>query len=440
MPKLVQELSALEVNRLRHGEIKGKNKTRKRDVGTPSVAYHAVGGVQGLILQCRPSKYNDSMGARSWLLRVTVGNRRREIGIGGYPDVTLAQAKEKAREIKEKIRMGIDPIAEKQVVKSELLLKQARAITFSQIANEYFSKKSKEFKTVKQISQLKSRLENYILPTLGNLLIIDIALADVEIVLNPIWEIKNETATRVRRDIERIIDLAGVKGLRTTDNPARWKGYLEQVLVNPKKVSKEQNQPALPVVHLPQFWKDLTKIETVGALALMFQILTAARPGAVRLATWDEFDLEKWIWTLPAHRQSAKVTKDHLVPLTKEAVSIITSIPRQGNYVFSITGNRPISDATVRGTLGRIHEHKVKVDKVGYVDPKQNNKRIVPHGFRSSFKDWAMEFTDYPDEVTELALSHVNSDKTRAAYARSQLIDKRRLLMDDWENYCLHGN
>ena len=280
------------------------------------------------------------------------------------------------------------------------------------------------------------RLNNYILPALGKIQIVDISLSDVESVLQPIWDIKNETASRVRRDIEKIIDLATVKGIRDSNNPARWKGFLDQVFAAPSIVGSDQNQPALAVSELPDFWKQLNAVESIGALALQFQILTVARPGAVRLATWDEFDLEKKVWTLPAKRASAKVKKNHLVPLNETAIAIIKSIPKQGDYPFSIKGDKAISDATMGATIERMHKQKKAVDGIGYVDHKQQQKRIVPHGFRSTFKDWSLEFTNYPDEVTELALSHVNSDKTRAAYARSQLIEKRRYLMDDWQHYC----
>lgn len=428
-------MSAIEVSRLRHSTIKGVQKS-KRDIGEATTAYHAVGGVQGLILQCRPPLNNNPMGARSWILRISVAGKRREIGLGSFPDVTLAKARERAREIKDQIALGLDPIAEKQARRSALIQSRQKAITFSQLADEYIDKKAKEFKTPKQKQQLLGRLNNYILPAIGQIQIIDLGLSDVEAVLKPIWDIKNETAGRVRRDIEKIIDLATVKGLRDGNNPARWKGFLDQVFAAPSIVGSDQNQPALAVNQLPAFWQHLISVDTIGSLALQFQILTAARPGAVRFVTWEEFDLDKKLWTLPAKRTSAKVKKDHFVPLSEKALAIIHKIPKQGEFLFSVNGDKAISDATMGAVIERLHQHQRTLDDVGYVDVKQNNKRIVPHGFRSTFKDWSLEHTDYPDEITELALSHVNSDKTRAAYARTQMIDKRRELMRDWETYC----
>lgn len=438
MPKIVKELTAIEVSRLRHGAVKG-TKVSKRKVGEPITAYHAVGGVQGLILQCKPPVSDQAIGARSWILRVSVAGKRREIGLGSYPGVTLAMAKEKARVIKEQIAEGLDPIVEKKAKKSALIQERARAITFDKVAEDYLEKKSAEFKSVKQKQQLLGRLNNYILPSLGNIVIADIELSDVEAVLKPIWNEKNETAGRVRRDIEKVIDLAIAKGIRVTSNPARWKGLLDQVLAAPSALSDDTNYPALPVTKLPSFWEQLCGVDTIGSLALQFQILTAARSGAVRFSTWDEFDLEQKLWTIQPKRKSAKVKKEHKVPLCEKAISILTSLPRQCDYPFSSNGSEPISDATMGAMIRRLHKKQKELDSEGYVDPKQENKVVVPHGFRSTFKDWSLEYTTYADEITELALSHVNSDKTRRAYARSQMIDKRRVLMNDWQEYCLSG-
>lgn len=438
-PRIAKELSATEVKRLTWGVVKSADKAKKRNVGDPCTAYHAVGGVSGLLLQCRPPQVESSEGAKSWVLRTTVGEKRRDIGLGGYPDVTLAQAREKAREIKDKIRQGIDPIDEKKALRSSLIKSQSKAITFSQVADEYLNKKSREYKSDKQIQNLKGWLDKYILPFLGKLLPDDIELAHVEQMLKPIWETKNHTANRVRTHTEAILDLARVKGLRTGDNPARLKGNLDHVLIASKKIHGQKNQPALPVNQMPLFWHKLTKLKSVAAATLKFQILTASRSGAVRLMTWSEVDLDQALWTLPGNRVRGKVSKNHIVPLCDEAVKIIKSMPHVGDYVFTTSGDKGISDTSIKNVILSLHEKQKKADEVGFIDPNHDDRIVTPHGFRSTFKVWATEFTAYSDEASELALSHVNSDKTRTAYQRSQLIDIRRRMMDDWQEYCLHG-
>lgn len=439
VPRIAKELSATEVKRLTWGGVKSASRAQKRNVGEPCTAYHAVGGVSGLLLQCRPPQGDSGEGARSWVLRTTVGEKRRDIGLGGYPDVTLAQAREKAREIKDKIRQGIDPIGEKKALRSALINSQSKAVTFGQIADEYLNKKAKEYKSEKQTQNLKGWLDKYILPFLGKMLPDDIELAHVEQMLSPIWETKNHTANRARTHTEAILDLARVKGLRTGDNPARLKGNLDHVLVASKKIHGEKNQPALPVIQMHDFWQKLSKLDSVAASTLKFQILTASRSGAVRLMTWSEIDIDNAVWTLPGNRVRGKVSKDHMVPLCDEAIRIIKTLPRIGDYVFTATGKKGISDTSVKKVILALHDEQKKQDGVGFVDPQNDNRVATPHGFRSTFKVWTTEYTAYPDEASELALSHVNSDKTRTAYQRSQLIDIRRRMMDDWQDYCLTG-
>lgn len=395
MPKKAKELSAKEV----------------RDL--VKTGMHPVGGVAGLCLQVSDS------GARSWILRTVVGVKRREIGLGGFPDVSLSQAREKAREMKEKIQQGIDPVAEKKALRSALAAQQAKAVTFKMVAAEYVTKKSKEFKTIKQAQKLANHLKTYAYPTLGNLVVGDIERSHIVRMLEPIWETKNETASRVRLNVERILDLAGVKGLRTGDNPARWKGNLELSFAKREKVAKVEHYKALDVNLMPEFWSKITQQEWTGAKALQFIILTASRSGEVRGARWDEFDLDRKLWTVPAERM--KGNKTHTVPLTDEAVALLESMPKVSDYVFASTKGSPLTDATISKT------------------PKRIGYDVTAHGFRATFRTWAQEHTAYAEEVCELALAHVNDDKTRAAYARGELIDKRRLLMNDWERFCLVG-
>ncbi|MEX0642124.1 MAG: integrase arm-type DNA-binding domain-containing protein [Pirellulales bacterium] len=397
----------MAVRRLRHRD--GKS------------AVHAVGGVSGLLLVCKPPPAGQDIGARSWILRVKVGDKRRDIGLGGYPDVTLSQARERAREVKDKIRKGVDPVSERKALKSALIAEQAKAVTFSDLADEYIKKKSREFKSLKQTYKLTQQLETYAYPHIGRFMVADIDRAHIVKMLqaDDLWTAKHETAGRVRLHVERVLDLAGVKGLRTGDNPARWKGNLDLSLPAAHKVANRKNHNALPVGDMPDFWRKLLLEDKLGARVLQFTILTAARPGEARGALWDEIDMDRKLWIIPAVRM--KGGKEHKVPLITGAVKLLESQPRQNEYVFPGPKGKPVSD--------------VAVSKV----PKLLGHDVTAHGFRSTFRTWVQEYTAYAEDVAELALAHVNSDATRAAYARSELIDKRRLLMADWERYCYHG-
>ncbi len=423
MPKLVPELSDLAVRRLSHNAIQNDPRIpstkRTRREGEPCTAMHAVGGVSGLLLQCRPPAEGNSLGARSWILRTMVGGKRCDIGLGGYPDVSLSAARLKARELKAKIKDGIDPIAERKAKRSALEAARVKSVTFKALAEEYIVKKSKEFKA-SSASQQRRKLENnlqmYVYPHIGNLIVADIQRPHLVKVLEPIWETKTETASRVRLSVERILDLGGVKGLRSGDNPARWAGNLALSFPAKQKVSKVEHFAALPVADIPEFMKKLRKLRGTGARALEFLILTGCRSGEVRKALRSEIDHESKTWVVPAERM--KMGKEHRVPLSDFALTVLKELPATSDYLFSNRNGMPISDVMV---------WKV-ARSMGY--------QITAHGFRSTFKDWAIEHTDYPDEISELALAHVNSDKTRAAYARSDAFDKRRTLMMDWAKFC----
>lgn len=424
MPIKAPELKAVDVKRLTHGYVKGKHREHqkiKNDAGTPCTALHAVGGVSGLLLQCSPPTGKSAEGARSWILRVMVGDKRRDVGLGGFPDVGLSEARDRARVIKNDIRNGIDPVVQRKEIRSSMIKEQERAVTFKELAEKYIERKSKEYKQgsrVKQTQKLTQQINSYALPYLGNMLVSDIDMIHIEKMLTPIWETKTETATRVRLHVEKIIDIAIAKKLRLDSNPAKWQGVLEHSeLAAAGKVSNVKHHKALPVDKMPEFWHKLQTAEGVGANVLRFAILTAARSGEARGATWDEIDLTQKTWTIPATRM--KSGKAHVVPLSAEAISLLKDTPRLGKYVF--TGGRG----------GQISD--VMVSKV----PKRFGDDVTAHGFRSTFKDWARLHTNYADEISELALAHVNSDATRAAYARDGLIDKRRLLMNDWSNYCI---
>jgi integrase len=398
MPKKIPEISSVQVRRLTRPGL------------------HAVGGVSGLCLQVKES------GARSWILRKKIGVRRPDIGLGGFPDVTLEQARDRAREVEAQIRSGIDPIATRRDAKNALRLATAKALTFDDAAKAYFDTKSLEFKNRKHKSDWLNSVTTYASPVIGNLPIGGIELPHVIKVLQPIWSTKTETATRLRQRLEAIIAWATVSGYRAGENPARWSGNLEHVLPKAAKVKKVKHHAALPWVDVGAFMADLRRAEGMGARALEFAILTAARSGEVRGATWDELNLAEKLWTVSAERM--KAGKAHRVPLSDSAVSLLKALHRFDGcpLVFPSVRGEMLSDMTLSAVMRRM-----KVD-------------AVPHGFRSTFKDWARSNTNFPDEVSELALAHINNDATRAAYARDELLPKRKLLMDEWAKYCGASN
>lgn len=393
MPKIAKELSAIEVKRLN------------------SAGLYAVGGVSGLLLQVAPS------GARSWILRATIGGKRRDMGLGGYPDVTLVQAREKAREAKELISNGIDPILQRQTVRANLMASQAKIVTFDECAKRYIASKKHEFRNPKHTAQWESTLQTYASPVIGKLKVDLVEIAHIVEILQPIWLTKTETASRVRGRIEKVLGWATVSGYRTGDNPATWKGRLDNILPAPSKVSKVKHHEALAINEIGQFMAQLREREGISPRALEFCILTAARSGEVRGARWCEIDFNSNIWTIPAERM--KAGKEHRVPLSTDAVALLKALPRENELIFPAPrSGKELSDVAMLAVLKRM-EYK-----------------ITGHGFRSTFKDWARERTAYADEVSELALAHVNSDATRAAYARSELIERRSKMMQDWADFC----
>ena len=390
MPKKAKELKPVEVSRL---------------IGRDG--FHAVGGVSGLHLQNR----GDSS---AWVLRVTIGNRRRDVGLGGYPDVPLAQARDKARGIRAKIEQGIDPIAERKASRTALI----GALTFDEAAKRLIEAKSPEWSNAKHATQWQATLDTYASPIIGKMPVDKIELRHVVEVLTPIWHTKTETASRVRSRMEAVLSWATATGARSGDNPARWRGNLDAgILAKPNKIRKVKHHTALPIDDLPGFVADLRQREGVAARALEFAILTAARSGEVRGATWDEIDLDAKVWIIPAERM--KAGKEHSVPLVPRAVALLKALPRYAgtDLVFASPTGKVLSDMTLSAVMRRM-----EVD-------------AVPHGFRSTFRDWASERTNYPRDVAEMALAHTIGDKVEAAYRRGDLMTKRTKMMAEWAKF-----
>jgi integrase len=348
------------------------------------------------------------------------------MGLGGYPDVTLAEARVAARAVRGKIAAGVDPIEDSRTARSKMIAAQDTAITFSQAAKQYIDTHESGWRNTKHVQQWRSTLQTYADPVIGKMLVRDVGLAQVLKILEPIWRTKTETASRLRGRIESILDWAAARSYRAAPNPARWKGHLDKLLPAPGKIAKTDHHQALPYDDLPEFIKSLAGQQGIGARALEFTILTASRSGEVRGAKWDEFDLKSEVWTVPAVRM--KAGKEHRVPLSNAALAIIKAQKETAfcDYVFpSSHGSKvseahgsPLSDMTLSAVLRRM---KIPA---------------VPHGFRSTFRDWCAEKTDYPRDVAEMALAHAIGNKVEAAYRRGDLFDKRKQLMKDWADYA----
>lgn len=351
------------------------------------------------------------------MLRVMIGQRRRDMGLGGYPDVTLAGAREAARRAREKIKAGIDPIEEARAARSQLRAAQASALTFEQASRAYIASHEAGWRNAKHAQQWRNTLESYAYPLVGSLLVRDVALPHVISILEPIWLTKTETASRLRGRIEQVLDWATARGLRDGPNPARWRGHLDKMLPRPSKVARPGHHAALQLDGMAAFMKRLRAVAGMGARALEFAILTAARSGEVRGATWSELDLTAAVWKVPAERM--KSGKEHRVPLSPAALSLLEGLPHMAGeaLIFPAPRGGQLSDMTLTAVLRRMH-----------VD-------AVPHGFRSTFRDWCSERTNYPNEVAEMALAHTIGDKVEAAYRRGDLFDKRRRMMHDWASF-----
>lgn len=368
---------------------------------------YAVGGAPGLMLQVTNKR------ARSWVLRVTIAGRRREIGLGSFDDVTLAQARERARVMRAQVAEGVDPLEERRRDR----MARTRVLTFDECTRRLIEAKAPEWRNAKHKRQWEATLAAYASPKIGKLPVDEIGVRDVERVLAPIWTDKTETAMRVRGRMEAVLAWATVAEYRTGDNPARWRHNLDKLMPKPSKVRKVKHHRALPVDKLPAFMFALRGRDGMAARALEFLILTAARSQEVRLAEWREIDLEAATWTVPAEHM--KAGREHKVPLSPRAVRLLQALPRVvgSPLVFPAARGRPMSDMTLSAVMRRM-----EVD-------------AVPHGFRSTFRDWAAERTNYPREVAEMALAHAIENKVEAAYRRGDLFGKRAKMMADWAKF-----
>lgn len=375
---------------------------------------HADGG--GLHLLVKES------GARSWVYRFMLNGKSRDIGLGpaGTDGISLSQARDARDALRLKVKAGIDPLEERQRDAADALAAaqaaQVAGMTFKAVAETYIGANEGSWRNDKHRQQWKNTLATYVYPVIGELPVAEVGTAHVLQILEPIWKAKAETASRVRGRMETILDAAKARGYREGENPARWRGHIAQILPARSRLTRGHHK-AMAYEGIPAFVGALHKREAVAALALEFTILTAARTGEVIGAKWDEVDLDKAIWTIPASRM--KAGKEHRVPLSARAVEILKSV--QGlrkEWLFPATKGGKMSGMAMTMLLRRM-----KVD-------------VTVHGFRSSFRDWSAECTGYAHEVAEMALAHTIENKVERAYRRGDLFDKRRRLMDDWATYC----
>jgi integrase len=373
-----------------------------RKVQTAGPGKHSDGGNLYLIVA--------ATGTRKWVLRFQWLGKAKEMGLGSASAVSLADAREKASLARRKIAAGVNPIEDR---------KQDHSIpSFGEMADSVRESLSAGFRNAKHIAQWKSTLETYAAP-LSGLPVDTVSTDDILAVLKPIWSTKAETASRVRGRIEKVLDAAKAKGFRDGENPARWRGHLDHLLPRPSSLARGHHA-AMPYENMPAFIGKLRMRDATSALALELCILTAARSGEILGMRWSEIELDKKVWTVPANRM--KAGREHRVPLSRRAVTILKELLTiaSGEYIFAgQKPGRPLSNMSMEMMLRRM-----------------DIKNATVHGFRSSFRDWSGNETDFPRELAEMALAHVIGDKAEQAYRRGDALDRRRVLMEAWADYC----
>jgi integrase len=421
MPKIAKPLNDIQVRRINR------------------VGWHAVGGVAGLLLQVRKPAKEGAQIPRSWILRIKVGDTRQPIGLGSYPQVSLAEAREQAKKLVTEAKQGINLKAKKRALRSALLSEASKNRTFKECAEAYMEAHSSDYSSDKHRKQWPSTLIAYAYPVIGNMMVSDISMRDVLSVLNQdtkvseteigkLWYVKTETAKRLLGRVKTVLDYATVNEYRTGSNPAQWTGFLSTQLPSPKKLQKVEHHPAVPYQMIGDFISKLRMNDSISAKAVEFLILTAVRSGSVRQAEWQEIDFERKLWIIPAEHTKAK--QEHRVPLQPQAIKLLKSLPKLAgsNIVFPSPTGKALSDMALSQLMRGMRERgELAVE-------------AVPHGFRSTFRDWAAEQTSYPDEIRKAASGHAVGDATKGAYQRSDLLEKRRRLMLEWSNFLDHSN
>jgi len=408
MAETINRLSVLKINKLN------------------SSGYFVDGG--GLILQVSKNK------SKSWIFKFDYRGKRHEMGLGSLATVNLKDAREKARICRLKLLEGINPLVDKKQSLRLIAKNSAGMMSFEDCANSYIKAHKSSWKNPKHLQQWENTIKTYAIPIIGKLNASDIETAHIRKILDPIWHTKTESAVRLRGRIETILDWAKVAGYREGENPARWSGHLEQMFPAPNKIKEEIPHPALPWNQISTFMGILRTKEDLSAKACEFGILTATRTNEIILAKWSEIDFERKIWLLSAERM--KSNKEHRVALSTQVIDLLNSLEKNGSYIFKSRGkDEHLSNNAILTLLNRLHQAQKKLDGIGWIDPKYNRK-IVMHGFRSTFNDWGLESGGFPSELIDHALAHKLSDKVQQAYQRGDMLDKRFLLMQAWADFC----
>lgn len=365
---------------------------------------------KGLQLLYKPSE------TKYWLLRFAFNGKRHELGIGPFPEISTKEARQIAQEARTLIAKGQNPLTSKLAQKAQIKALERKKITFREFALTCVEDKQSEWSSDKHVAQWTYSLEKFAFPVIGDMALDEIDTDDILKILTPIWKSKTETASRLRGRLEWILAAACTRKLRNGMNPALWRGHLQTILPAPKKMMEVRHHPALPYRALPEFLALLRNIDSVAALALEFTILNASRTGEVLGGLRSEIDGD--IWTISANRMKAR--KEHRVPLTSRSLEILAiakAMDADSIYLFSRNG-KPLSNMAMPMLLRRL------------------NSNITVHGFRSTFRDWVSEETSHSPEVAEMALAHTIKNKVEAAYRRKDLLDRRRILMKDWLDFC----
>jgi integrase len=386
--------------------------TAKRVERTKRPGRYRDGTVKGLLLQISDS------GAKSWVLRYMLDGRERMMGLGSAADFSLKEARDRARSARQLLADGVDPLDAKLQRKAEAKAAAAKAMTFAEAARQYFDQHQQKWTSASHRDQFMASLKTYAFPVIGHQDVAAISIADVLRVIEPIWTTKNVTADRVRNRIENVLDWCTVRTHRSGDNPASWKGRLDQILPILGKI--KQHHAALPYAALPAFMAELRAQEGIAARTLEFIILTAARTGEALGARWSEIDLNAATWTVPAERIKGK--REHKVPLAPQALKLLRELPREEGNPLIFIGSRA-GGRLGSMTLQRLLKHMSRDD-------------ITVHGFRSAFSDWAHEQTAHAAHTIELSLAHAVGNAVEQAYRRGPMLAKRVRLMVDWARYC----
>jgi integrase len=416
MPRIVKPLTALQVNKI------------------TQVGWTAVGGAPGLLLQVGQPAQPGGAIPRSWILRIRIAEKRQVVGLGSYPQVSLASAREEATKLTLDAKQGVNLSQRKKAQRSAVLAAASKNRTFRECALAYMDSHSTDYRNDKHRKQWAATLETYAYPLIGNMLVADIAMRDVLGVMNQpatgknagqttLWTAKTTTAERTLGRIKTVLDYATVNEYRSGNNPAQWKGYLSTQLAKPSQINIKRHQPAVPYAQAGDFMAQLRKNGSISAKALEFLILTAVRSGSVREADWNEIDFDEKLWTIPP--EHTKTNREHRVPLAPAAITLLRSMPKlaASTKVFPSPKGNALSDMALSQLMRGMRERG------------ELTVEAVPHGFRSTFRDWAAEQTSFPDEIRKVASGHTVGDSVQQSYQRSDLLEKRRQLMEQWAKF-----